>query len=404
MRRPERTLTVMLGVLTTIMVGWVLHVGAGILQPLVIALLLASMLQPVVRQLARWKIPPALTVILIVSLLFYGMFRGGLAFYGYVRGFARATPAVVIKDGAGTGDSSPVLNGGDPASSDGEVRRTEQKQLPWVKLRENIRTEIKESNLSAPMKALSEQLLDSINIEELTPNLVGSSILFTRSLVLVVIYMLFIFAEQAIFRRKILSLADERQDDVRGVLDTIGRGVQRYLGVKTIVSLLTGSLCYLVLVALKIPNAPLYGVMTFLLNYIPTFGSIIAAIPPTVTAFAEPSFGIAPAIIVVVTYLAVNFTLGSYLEPKILGRELGLSPLVIIISVVFWGGLWGVVGAFLAVPLTSILQIILASQENTRSIAIMLSSGLPKESRRKRRKQAEAEAAQALADEELAET
>jgi predicted PurR-regulated permease PerM len=157
-------------------------------------------------------------------------------------------------------------------------------------------------------------------------------------------------------------------------------------------------------VALKIPNAPLYGVMTFLLNYIPTFGSIIAAIPPTVTAFAEPSFGIAPAIIVVVTYLAVNFTLGSYLEPKILGRELGLSPLVIIISVVFWGGLWGVVGAFLAVPLTSILQIILASQENTRSIAIMLSSGLPKESRRKRRKQAEAEAAQALADEELAET
>ena len=387
MRRPERTLTVMLGILTTIMVGWVLHVGAGILQPLVVALLLASMLQPVVRQLARWKIPPALTVILIVSLLFYGMFRGGLAFYGYVRTFTRP-PAAVSSVQKGQQPAPAVKSGDEEAKAGEEQSGKEQRQLPWVILRENIRTEIKETNLSAPMKTAGEQLLDSINIEELTPNLVGSSILFTRNLVLVVIYMLFIFAEQAVFRRKILSLADERQDDVRGVLDTIGRGIQRYLGVKTIVSLLTGSLCYLVLVALKIPNAPLYGVMTFLLNYIPTFGSIIAAVPPTVTALAEPSFGIAPAIIVVVTYLAVNFTLGSYLEPKILGRELGLSPLVIIICVVFWGGLWGVVGAFLAVPLTSILQIILASQENTRPIAIMLSSGLPKESRRQRRKQA----------------
>ena len=83
--------------------------------------------------------------------------------------------------------------------------------------------------------------------------------------------------------------------------------------------------------------------------------------------------------------MMVNVFLGSCVEPKILGRELDLSPLVIIVSVVIWGSLWGVVGAFLAVPLTATLQIVMASSEHTRPIAILLSSGPPKDSRRRLR-------------------
>src|SRR5690606_36910232 len=129
---------------------------------------------------------------------------------------------------------------------------------------------------------------------------------------------------------------------------------------------------------LKVPYALLFGVLTFLLNYIPTFGSIIAAFFPVVTVLA---FGgaISTAIAVGVIYLAVNLTVGSYLEPKVLGRELDLSPLVIVLSVVDWGTLWGAVGAFLAVPTTSAIQIVLASQENTRPLAGLLSSGPPRE-------------------------
>ena len=93
-------------------------------------------------------------------------------------------------------------------------------------------------------------------------------------------------------------------------------------------------------------------------------------------------------ITVMATYLGVNLVLGSFLEPKILGRQLNLSPLVIIISVVVWAGIWGVVGTFLAVPLTAAMQIILASSETTRPIAVMLSSGPPRDERRKRRKAA----------------
>ena len=163
-------------------------------------------------------------------------------------------------------------------------------------------------------------------------------------------------------------------------MDTIGRGIQRYLGVKTVASLLTGLICYVVLVKLQVPYALLFGFLTVMLNYIPTFGSIIAGILASATAFAVAD--LTAVSIVVVTYLGVNLTIGSYLEPKILGRELNLSPLVIIISVVVWAGIWGVVGTFLAVPLTSAIQIMLASTETTRPLAVLLSSGPPREERK----------------------
>jgi AI-2 transport protein TqsA len=135
---------------------------------------------------------------------------------------------------------------------------------------------------------------------------------------------------------------------------------------------------------LQVPYALLLGTMTFALNYIPTFGSFIAGLIATAVALIHAP-GVSPALPVFLTYVGVNAVLGSYLEPKILGRELNLSPLVVIISVVVWAGLWGAVGTFLAVPLTSAMQIILASNETTMPIAVMLSSGPPREERRPRR-------------------
>ena len=363
-----RTSTILLGVVATVMVGWVLHVGAEILQPLVIALLLASMLQPVVRQAARWKIPPPLTVVLILTLFFTGMVRVGIlvqsnlfAFFGN-----SSSPAIGPFENV-QGEASAKLGGWD-----GLVNRIQDRL----------------SSSSAP-EAVVEYATEFLrenekNVQDLATDFIGSGFDFTKGLLLVSIYMVFIFLEQAVFRRKILAIAGESREVAEDVLDSFGRGIQRYLGVKTMTSLVTAGLCYAMLVALDIPYALLFGFLTFLLNYIPTFGSIIAALFPTVTALAvDDSWN--KALIVMFTYLAVNITLGSFLEPRILGRSLKLSPLVIVISVVFWGGLWGIVGAFLSVPLTAAAQIILDSHENTRSIAVLLSSGPPKETRRDRR-------------------
>jgi hypothetical protein len=235
---------------------------------------------------------------------------------------------------------------------------------------------------------LADSLVESIreiDLRGVSAQVLGTGVGFIKYLLLVVIYMLFIFAEQAVFRRKILSVAGRRRSETERALDRISHGVQRYLGVKTISSLVTGALCYLGLRSLDMDHAELFGLLTFLLNYIPTFGSIIAGVIATVTALALSDTWHTGAGVAIV-YLSVNLVIGSYLEPKILGRELNLSPLVVVISVVVWAGLWGPVGTFLAVPMTSAMQIILASHKNTRPIAVLLSSGPPKEAGRKRRR------------------
>lgn len=360
MLRPNRSVLVLLSILTTILVGWVLHVGAGILQPLVIALLLASMLQPVVVRLGRWHIPPALTVVALVAILFMGLVQTGLVLQANIAQFLgeSAPNSVDLID--------PVLDTQEELSSG----------FDWPQLVENLEGRLHDS---AMPKAVQELFIDSLrelDLAGVARGLIDGGLGFTRSLILIMIYMIFIFAEQKVFRRKILALAEDRQEEAKEALDNIGRGIQRYLGVKTAVSLMTGSLCYFVLVMLQIPYALLFGILTFFLNYIPTFGSIIAAIFPTVTALAvEASWN--KAVMVLFSYLAINITLGSVLEPKILGRELNLSPLVIIISVVVWAGIWGVVGAFLAVPVTSAIQIVLLSSPRTRPVALLLSIGPP---------------------------
>jgi AI-2 transport protein TqsA len=364
MARRARATTVLLGLLTTIMVGWVLHVGASILQPLVIAFLLASMLQPIVRGLARWHIPPAVTVIVLVVGFFFGAARLGLLLQANLTAFVSATgpgPTEQVEPGVKTPSDLPKSS--------------------WEKIRKGINGRIDRSRLPPELKDFLEDSLRELNVKGLAVGLIGGGFDFTKGLVLVVVYMLFIFAEQAIFRRKILAIAGERAAEAQNVIETISRGIQRYLGVKTLVSLVTGSLAYAVLKALDIPFAPLFGILAFLLNYIPTFGSIIAAIFPTITALAEQESPWSKAVVIVVAYLAINITLGNFIEPKILGRQLNLSPLVIIISVVFWAWLWGPVGTFLAVPLTAGVQIVLANGRTTRAIAVMMSSGPPREGR-----------------------
>ncbi|MDA1265138.1 MAG: AI-2E family transporter [Planctomycetota bacterium] len=255
----------------------------------------------------------------------------------------------------------------------------------WNEIIDGISTRLRQSELPLGLVDYTQKALRNVNLEGIASDLAIGGLGFITTLMLVMIYMVFIFAEQAVFRRKILAIAGDHQDAAADVLDTIGRGIQRYLGVKTVVSFLTGSLCYLVLVALEIPYALLFGFLTFLLNYIPTFGSIIAGIFPTITAVADEASWV-KAVIVVIVYLSVNLTLGSFIEPRILGRELNLSPLVVVVSVVVWSGLWGVVGGFLAVPLTAGMQICLASSEATLPVAIMLGSGPPRDKRKKRRR------------------
>ncbi len=150
------------------------------------------------------------------------------------------------------------------------------------------------------------------------------------------------------------------------------REVQTYLVVKSALSVVTGALCGIWVAICGVDFALLWGLLAFLLNYIPTLGMFIATIPPVVVALIQ--FGPGSALLVLTGYVVINFTLGNFVEPRIMGRALGLSPLVVFMSMVFWGWLWGPIGALLAVPLTMMIKIVLANTEDLRWAAVLLGS------------------------------
>ena len=146
--------------------------------------------------------------------------------------------------------------------------------------------------------------------------------------------------------------------------------VQRYLAIKTLISVATGICVGLWVSLLGLGFPLLWGLVAAIFNYIPNLGSILAAIPPVL--FAIVQFGPGHAAVVAIGYLVINVVFANFLEPYLMGRRLGLSTLVVFLSLVFWGWVWGPVGMLLSVPLTVIIKIALENTEDFRWLAVML--------------------------------
>ncbi len=151
--------------------------------------------------------------------------------------------------------------------------------------------------------------------------------------------------------------------------------VQRYLLIKTATSLATGLAVWLWLAALQVDFSALWGVLAFFLNFVPNIGSIIAAVPAILLALVQS--GTSTALWVAAGFVVVNNLIGNVIEPKFLGRSLGLSTLVVFVSLVFWGWVLGPVGMFLSVPLSMLVKIAVESNEHTRWLSILLGSEIP---------------------------
>jgi predicted PurR-regulated permease PerM len=191
------------------------------------------------------------------------------------------------------------------------------------------------------------------------------------SIVLVMLLVVFMLFEIAPGAGKLRVLLGGPHADLHELADAAGQ-LQRYLVVKTYLSAVTGTLCgvWLGLVGVDFPL--LWGLLTFLLNYVPSVGAAIAGIPPVLVALLTLGPGAAAA--AAIGFLAVNFVIGNFFEPRMMGVALGLSTLVVFVSMLFWGWLWGPLGALFAVPLTMLLRSALAVSEETRWLAVLLSS------------------------------
>jgi predicted PurR-regulated permease PerM len=219
-----------------------------------------------------------------------------------------------------------------------------------------------------------DQLFSQLDLSALLSQLALTLANIIGNTGLVLAYLFFIFVEQRFFRQKMRALfpQEKQHRDMFELLARIDRDVRTYIGLKTLVSLLTAMLSFIVMWFVGLDFASFWALLIFLLNYIPNIGSLIATLLPSILALVQfPT--LQPFAIVAGGVTAIQLTVANILEPRLMGQSLNLSPLVIILSLVLWGALWGIVGMFMCVPLTVIIMIILAQFKQTRPIAVLLS-------------------------------
>ncbi len=207
-------------------------------------------------------------------------------------------------------------------------------------------------------------------VQLVTGVLTGLGGLLTDAL-LVLLMVFFMLLEASGLPAK-LSVALGDADTTITQLSKIIDAIKRYLAIKTLISLTTGILIAIWLAIIGVDYPLLWGLLAFLLNYIPNIGSFIAAIPALLLAFIQ--LGPGATVLAGAGYLLFNVVIGSVIEPRVMGRGVGLSTLIVFLSLVFWGWVLGIIGMLLSVPLTMCIKIALESSEDTRWIAILMGS------------------------------
>ncbi|MGC6459809.1 MAG: AI-2E family transporter [Akkermansiaceae bacterium] len=321
----------------------------GFFVPILLAGFIATVSLPITSWLRSRRVPRAIAVLLTVLV-----------------DFAFLTGIVIIVI-ALTGDLEtkwqdkyyPAMNLKIEEISETAVEVLEKWKIPDA--RETVR---QYATIRIP-----QQLGESINPFDLGKNVAFRVVSFLGTTLLILILTVFMLSEARMFGRRVDAILKARGPNLDRIMAATA-DIQRYLAMKTVVSLATGFLAGFLCWAAGLDFYVLWGILAFALNFIPVLGSIIAGVPPFVLAFLVD--GGPSAVAVGVGYVSINVFLGNFLEPMLMGRRFGLSTLVVIISVLFWGFVWGPVGMFLAVPLTMVLKVMLDNSDELRWIAVAI--------------------------------
>jgi len=315
-----------------------MRAAAPFLVPLTLALSLTIVNLPVLGWLRRLRVPAPLAVLLVLLLTIAVL--GGLVWIG----------AASLSD---IRESLPMY-----------VRRLQEVEYSLI------------AALAARGIEVPEGLYADFAAPERLVGFVSGVLIEAAAIVsaafVVVLYVIFMLAEAAGFPRKLRAAIGRRDADL-GRLTRMVRDIQRYLAIKTVISLATGLLIGVSLWAIGVDFPLFWGLVAFLLNFIPNVGSIVAAVPGIL--FALLQLGPGGAALAATAYLAVNLLLGTIIEPHVMGRGFGLSTLVVVVTLIFWGWLWGPVGMLLSVPLTVAVKIAIEHTEDLRWLAVILGSG-----------------------------
>jgi predicted PurR-regulated permease PerM len=325
-------------IIVVFLLGVFLKLAKPVLIPFCLALFLSFAVTPALDFLIRRKVPKSVATGVILLLTFVLLYLMGVLFYASGKQFASELPSYneMMKS---------FLEGVDRTIDN---PRLKAEVLGWI-------------------NSLNAEKVGGIILSAL-----GPFISFMSQLLLVLVFMIFILAGRGRLEKKIaLAFSPEQASTVSRAVRKIDHQVQKYLAVKTLVCLITGILTTIILALFRLPFAVVFGVLAFFLNYIPTIGSIIATVLPVLLAVF--SFGhLGPAVGILALLAAINVILGNFVEPRIMGKGLELSPLLVFFSLFFGAWLWGIPGMILAVPSLAILKIIFDNIPSLKMLAAMM--------------------------------
>jgi len=343
----NKPLTVSMMILTAIVVVVVLYILSGMLIPFVVAGLLSILYKPLIGQLRKWHVPLAvclLIVLVITAGALWGMYL--VASYGVTTAIEKA-----------------------PLYSE-RFATLVQEFNAFMR-----RTSVQFYGRSGALKL--ETLMSSGSIVSVMSQFLGGALTFVGDSVLVLLFLVFLILGGDTFSNKLIAIfKDSETFAVTDVITNVNLRVRRYLGVKTLLNVSVGLVTWVTLTLFGVDFAEVFGLMSFLLLYIPNVGSFFATVLPALVTLVQ--FGsVSYAAIVTVTLIVEFNIIGNLIEPKILGDSLDLSPVLVLFSLLFWGFLWGPVGMILSVPIMAILKTIFEAIPATRPLSILMGNKAP---------------------------
>ena len=341
--KENRIIAALLGFICVVVMVIALKALKTIFIPMIFAVLLSIVLSPVIRFLRKFKIPTGISLTIVTLGVFLIFYLLGLVVYSGAASFAQGFPKYEAS------------------------------------LRSTLETTLERINL--PMEQFQEYFnsmdwqenLKKISIGSTISSTLGSFATFIGYVILILLLTLFILAGQMNIGEKVWrAYKTEKARIISEVLGDIQVSVQTYLITKLFISAMTAVVGVIFIIIFGVDFAIIAGVLLFVFNFIPNIGSILATIFPILICFVEYGYswkvpGLA------VCLIATQMIFGNVIEPLLMGRGLNLSPLIVILSLIFWGWVWGIVGMVLAVPLTATLVIICEHIEPLRPIAILMS-------------------------------
>jgi predicted PurR-regulated permease PerM len=334
----------LVGFIAFVLACAVLKAAASVLLPFTIALLLAFVMMPLIRFFQARRIPLLFSIFLVLILIIAGLYIIGVVLFSSVRNILTLYPRY-------------------------ENRLTEI--YVWIARF----FDLSYNEQLTFIQNLWNQLGIRYWIRDMTFSLSNISISFLQNAFMVSIFTVFMLIEAANFRDKIaLAFEDARSGRITKIGNDLIIQVSRYLSIKFIISLATGTIVAILLRLNKVEFALVWGVIQFILNFIPSLGSIAAGVLTSVFALVQfwPEPG--PIVLTALIMLGVNMIIGNVLEPKVMGDNMGISPIVVLLSLTVWGWLWGFAGMILAVPMMVIIKIICENIPYLEPLSILLGS------------------------------